>query len=72
MTARELSRISLQGRIVLGALAFFNALLLLALGVGTVMFVDGVAGPILGACLWFCAGALFALSRRLRKDTGWR
>ncbi len=57
---------------MLGTLAFFNALLLLALGVGAAMFVDGVAAWILGAGLWFCAGALLALSHRLRKDTGWR
>jgi hypothetical protein len=60
------------GRIALATIAFFNALLLLAIAIGSVMFVDGDAGPILAACLCVVAAALLALSHRLRDDTGWR
>jgi len=63
---------SLQTRIVLATLSFFNALLLLALGFGSVAFVNGAAGTILAVGFWVFAGVLFALARRLRKGTEWR
>jgi hypothetical protein len=63
---------SLQSRIVLGTLSFFNALLLMTVGLGSAVFVNGVAGAIIAGCLWFLAGVLFALARRLRNGSGWR
>lgn len=63
---------SVRTRIVLGTLSFFNAWLLAALGFGSLAFVNGAAGAILAGLLWFCAGALFALARRLRRATEWR
>jgi hypothetical protein len=62
---------SVRTRIILGTLSFFNAALLVAIGVGCVAFVNGVAGAILAGIFWFVAGALFALARRLRKATEW-
>ena len=63
---------SLNTRIVLGTLSFFNAVILVILGVGSVVFVDGAAGKVLAGGLWFGAGMLFALARRLRRGTEWR
>ena len=62
---------SIQTRIVLGTLAFFNALMLIIVGAGSVAFVNGVAGPVLAGCLWFLAGLLLSLSRWLRRGTEW-
>lgn len=56
---------------MLGTLCFFNALILIALGMGSVIFVNGAPGPILAGCLWFFAGLLIGLSRRLRNGTEW-
>ena len=62
---------SIHARIVLGTLSFFNAVVLIVLGAGSVSYVNGVAGPVLGGCLWFLAGVLMSLSRWLRKGTEW-
>ena len=62
---------SVQTRIVLGTISFFNALILIVLGAGSAFFVNGAAGPVLAGCLWFLAGLLLAVSRRMRKGTGW-
>jgi hypothetical protein len=51
---------SIQTRIVLGTISFFNALILIILGAGSVAFVNGVAGPVLAGCLWFLAGLVDA------------
>jgi hypothetical protein len=63
---------SVHTRIVLGTLSFFNALLLVILGFGSLRFVNGGAGPVLAGCFWFFGGALFGLSRWLRNGTEWR
>ena len=63
---------SVQTRIVLGTLSFFNALLLIILGFGSLFFVNGGPGPILAGCFWFFAGSLFGLARWLREGTEWR
>jgi len=64
-------QMSIHTRIVLGTLSFFNALILIALGAGSVFYVNRVAGPFLGGCLGFLAGVLMSLSRWLRKGTEW-
>jgi hypothetical protein len=62
---------STQTRIVLGTISFFNALILIILGAGSVAFVNGGAAPAVAGCLWFFAGLLLRLSRRLRRGTEW-
>ena len=63
---------SIASRIVLGTLAFFNALIFVVLGATAMWFVNGAAGPILGGCFWLFAGMLFGLARWLRRGTEWR
>lgn len=62
---------SVRTRLVLGTLCVFNAISLMALGFGSVFFVNGTAGPLVAGCLWFAAGALISTGRRLRKGTEW-
>ena len=63
---------SVQMRIALGTICVFNAVLLVALGAGAVVFVSGGAAELLAAAFWFGAGLLFGLSRHLRRGTEWR
>ena len=63
--------VSLQTRLVLATLSVFNGLVLLALGVGSAFFVDGVVRLVLAAALWLVAVGLFVLARRLRHGVEW-
>jgi hypothetical protein len=64
--------VSVQTRLVLATLSVFNGVVLAALGVGSAIFVDGVAGLVVASAMWFAAVALFVLARRLRQGVEWR
>lgn len=59
-------------RLALSTLATFNALLLVALGVFSLRFVDGVSGPVGAVVCAMGAVTLVAASRRLRRPVEWR
>jgi hypothetical protein len=46
--------------------------ILLVLGLGVIVFVDGAIRFGLGGGMWIVAAALFVLARRLRDDVEWR
>jgi len=62
---------SVRMRIALGTLCICNAAILVALGAGALLFVNGPAGPVLTGGFWFAAGGLAGISRRLRRGTEW-
>jgi hypothetical protein len=64
--------VSVQARLVLATLSVFNGVVLVALGAGGAVFVDGVARVVVAAALWSAAAALFVLARRLRQGVEWR
>jgi D-arabinose 1-dehydrogenase-like Zn-dependent alcohol dehydrogenase len=64
--------VSVQTRLVLATLCVFNGVVLAALGIGSVIFVDGIAGLGLAGVMWAGAAALLVLARRLRHDVEWR
>ena len=63
--------VSVRTRIVLGTLCTCNGAILLALGVMSLLYVNGLPGPAGAAMFWIGAWTLFALARRLRKATDW-
>ena len=63
--------VSVRTRIVLGTLCTWNGAILLGLGVISLLYVNGLPGPIGAALFWIAAWTLFALARRLRKATDW-
>jgi hypothetical protein len=65
------SAMTVQTKIVLGALCVFNGLTLAILGCLSLFFVDGTSGPVLALALWSVATLLFVLSRRLRRGPEW-
>jgi hypothetical protein len=64
--------VSVQTRLVLATLCVFNGVMLVALGAGSVVFVDGAARFGLAGAMWAAAGALFVVARRLRQGVEWR
>jgi len=64
--------VSTQTRLVLATLSVFNGVLLVAVGLVCIVFVDGVARLALAGALWAAAAALFVLARRLRDGVEWR
>ena len=62
---------SLRARIALGTLCMFNGVVLTALGVMALRYVDGRAGPVGAVLFWVGAACLFSMARRLRKTTDW-
>ncbi len=63
--------VSVQARVVLATLCVFNGVILLALGLGAAIFVDGVTRFGLAAGMWIAAAFLFVLARRLRDGHDW-
>jgi len=63
--------VSVQARLVLGTLSFFNACILVILGALAVLFVDGRAKLLVALAAWIAAIGLFRLARRLRRDVEW-
>ena len=63
--------VTVQTRLVLATLCVFNGFILTLLGVGTAVFVDGVARLGLAGAMWVVAVGLFVLARRLRDDVEW-
>ena len=61
-----------QTRVVLGSLCVFNGIILVLVGVGAVVFVDGTVRLAVAGGIWLVAVGLFALARRLREDVEWR
>jgi hypothetical protein len=57
---------------VLSTLCVFNAIFLAALGVGSVMYVDGALRYVVAAGMWIVAVTLLRISRRLRRGVEWR
>jgi hypothetical protein len=64
--------VTVQTRLVLATLCVFNGVILLALGLGSALFVDGVMRLGLAAAMWVVAIGLFALAHRLRDAVEWR
>ena len=62
----------MQTRLVLATLCVFNGVMLLALAVGSAIFVDGVVRFALAGGLLGGAVCLLVLARRLRDDVEWR
>jgi hypothetical protein len=63
--------VSVQTKIVLGALCVFNGITLAILGCLSVLFVDGRSAPVLALAFWSAASVLFLLSRRLSRGPEW-
>ena len=61
-----------QARVVLATLCVFNGVILVVLGVGTALFVDGIVRLGIAGSMWAAAVGLFVLARRLRHDVEWR
>jgi hypothetical protein len=55
---------------VLETLAVANGLLVIAVGLIALFFVDGSSGPVLAVGCWIAAGVLFAIAARLRAGAG--
>jgi type IV secretory pathway TrbD component len=64
--------VTVQTRLVIATLCVFNGVILLVLGLGVIVFVDGAIRFGLGGGMWIVAAALFVLARRLRDDVEWR
>jgi hypothetical protein len=64
--------VSVQTRLVLATLCVFNGVVLIALGFGSAVFVDGAVRLALAGALWVAAVCLFVLARRLRQGVEWR
>jgi hypothetical protein len=64
--------VSVQTRLVLATLCVFNGVVLLVLGIGSAVFVDGTVRLGLAGALWVAAACLFVLARRLRDGVEWR
>ena len=60
-----------QGSLVLSTLCVFNTIILLLLGAGSLVFVDGRTSLHLAAALWIAAILLFTLSHGLRRGADW-
>jgi hypothetical protein len=63
--------VSVRTRIVLGTLCTWNGGLLFALGVMSLIYVDGLAGKAGAVFFWAAGWSLLALARRLRRATDW-
>jgi hypothetical protein len=50
----------------------FNGVVLIVLGIGSAVFVDGTVRLGLAGALWVAAAGLFVLARRLRDGVEWR
>ncbi len=64
--------VSVQTRLVLATLCVFNGVVLIALGIGSAVFVDGAVRLGVAGALWAAAACLFVLARRLRQGVEWR
>lgn len=64
--------VSVQTRLVLATLCVFNGVVLIALGIGSAVYVDGAVRLGLAGALWVAAACLFVLARRLRQGVEWR
>ena len=62
---------SVRARLVLSTLCVFNAIILLILGTGSLVFVDGGTRYALAAAMWITAIILLSLSHGLRRGTDW-
>jgi hypothetical protein len=63
--------VSVQTRLVLGALSVFNGGVLILLGVLAALYIDGSARILVALVAWVAAVGLFALARRLRRGAEW-
>jgi hypothetical protein len=70
-TTRSRRSLPVRTRIVLRSLAVFNGGLLVVLGALSLRYVDGAAGPIGAAGFWCASAALFAIARRVGRETEW-
>ena len=57
---------------MLATLCVFNGVVLVALGIGSAVYVDGAVRLGLAGALWVAAACLFVLARRLRHGVEWR
>jgi hypothetical protein len=64
--------VSVQTRLVLATLCVFNGVVLIALGIGSAVYVDGAVRLGFAGALWVAAACLFVLARRLRQGVEWR
>jgi hypothetical protein len=64
--------VSVQTRLVLATLCVFNGVVLILLGIGSAVFVDGTVRLGLAGALCVAAACLFVLARRLRHGVEWR
>jgi hypothetical protein len=64
--------VSVQTRLVLATLCGLNGVVLIVLGIGSAVFVDGTVRLGLAGALWIAGVFLFVLARRLRHGVEWR
>ena len=62
---------SVRARLVLSTLCVFNSIILLLLGTGSLVFVDGRSRYAVAAAMWIAAIVLVTLSHRLRRGADW-
>jgi hypothetical protein len=62
---------SVQARLVVGTLCVCNGVILVAVGLLAFVYVDGTSGKVAAALLWFAAGALWSIARRLHQADAW-
>jgi len=60
-----------QARLVVGTLCIANGAILVAVGALAFVYVDGTIGKVVAALLWFAAGVLWSVARRLRHADAW-